>query len=174
MALTKLKQSSLILVKNILTKECTIFNSRLSSGMSSVLTRIHRCFIWQLHYFISILFPILSHRYMKRGTYIASHKMNLLNMEFIELVSSFYYKLIKHIEFCSIFPKWWRIVFVVSLTKETLKILYSFRNIVRNSEHLKSPKYTETKKWTNPACWNGDAKSYLLCHGAIVFHSKWV
>ena len=31
---------------------------------------------------------------MKRGTYIVSHKTNLLSMAFIELVSSFYYKVI--------------------------------------------------------------------------------
>ena len=133
MALTKLRLSSLILVKNILTKECAILNSNMSSGVSSILTCIQRCFIWQLHYFISILLPILSHRFIKRGKYIASHKKNLLNMAFIELVSSFYYKLIKNNDFRSIFSKWGRIVFVVSLTKETLKILYSFRNIVRNS-----------------------------------------
>ena len=94
MTLTKLKPNSLILIKKNLTKECATFNSKLSSGMSSILTRMHRCFIWQLHYCISILFPILSHRFMKRGTYIVSHKTNLLSMAFIELVSSFYYKVI--------------------------------------------------------------------------------
>ena len=140
LTLTKLKPNSLIFVKKILTKECAIFNSKLSRGMSSILTAYIGVLFDNFIISFPFCFQFLSHRYMKRGTYIASHKMNLLNMEFIELVSSFYYKLIKHIEFCSIFPKWWRIVFVVSLTKETLKILYSFRNIVRNSEHFKSPK----------------------------------
>ena len=49
--------------------------------MASVLTRIHWFFAWQLHYFLSIVFPILSPSFMKHGTYIASHKTNLLEYQ---------------------------------------------------------------------------------------------
>ena len=58
----------------------SLFNVKLPSVMSLILTCIHWCFIWQLHYFLSILFPILSHRFMKHGTYIAYHKTSLLSM----------------------------------------------------------------------------------------------
>ena len=151
----------------------SLFNLKLSSVMSLILTCIHWCFTWQLHYFLSILFQILSPKFMKHGTYIAYHKTNLLSMVFIEL-SSFHDEATKYIDFWSIFWKWWSIVFVVWLTKETLKTLYSFRSIVRNSQHYKTPEHAETETRTNLAHWNGVANSCLVCHGAIVFDSKWV
>ena len=166
--------NSLILVKKVITKKSPLFNLKLSSVMSLILTCIHWCFIWQLHYFLSILFPILSHRFMKHGTYIAYHKTNLLSIAFIELVSSFHDEATKYIDFWSIFWKWWSIVFVVWLNKETVKTLYSFRSIVRNSQHYKTSEHCETERRTNLAHWNGVANSYLVCYGAIVFHSKWV
>ena len=72
MTLTKLQPNWLILVEKIITKECPPFNPRLSSVMSLILTYINLCFIWQLYCFVSISFPTLLHRFMKRGTYIAS------------------------------------------------------------------------------------------------------
>ena len=89
-------------------------------------------------------------------------------------MSSFHSEASKYIEFWSIFWKWWSIVFVVWLTKETLKTLYSFRSIVRNSQHYETPENAEIERRTNLAHWNGVANSYLVCHVVIVFHSKWV
>ena len=168
------QSNSLILVKKIITEKSPPFNLKLSSVMSLILTCIRWYFIWQLHYFLSILFQVLSPRFMKYGTYIAYHKTNLLRMAFIELLSSFHDEANKYIDFWSIFWKWWSIAFVVWLTKETLKILYSFRSIVRNSQHCKTPEHAETERRTNLADWNGVANSYLVCHGAIVFQSMWV
>ena len=145
-----MQSNSLILVKKII-KKSPPFDLKLSSVMGLILTCIHWCFIWQLHYFLSTLFPILSPRFMKHGTYIACHKTNLLSMTFIELVSSFHDEATKYIDFWSILWKWWSIAFVVWLTKETLQTLYSFRSIVRNSQHYKTPEHAKIERRTNLA-----------------------
>ena len=68
----KFKVVFLILVKKSITKQYPpFFKPKLSS-----VTFIHRWFIWQLHYFLSILIPILSHGFTKcgTGTYRSSHR----------------------------------------------------------------------------------------------------